>query len=118
MLVIQDVELEFDTLDVNTIAAYEKALARFNQGLADIDNDDHESLADTMRKQCRLVFQFFNDLFGEGTDKEIFGSKENLGLCIDAFEQVVLEMQRQGDAHKSKLAKYAPNRLAHRRIGQ
>lgn len=106
---VNGVELEFDTLDVDTMASYEKALAK-------IDKVDETALkgltpSENIRKQCRAIFDFFNDLFGEGTDKRLFGEKTNIGICLDAFDLVITEAGDQFAQFSKRLEKYDTSRI-------
>lgn len=67
--------------------------------------------------QCNAIFNVFNTLFGEGTDKKIFGDKVNLKTCFLALDQLLTEV-RQDDEEDEELkrvaAKYTPNRAQKR----
>lgn len=90
---ILNVEIgELDIFDLEVAEQYEK-------GLAEIQNKDYnlETLSEIIKAQCTDVMNLFNKLFGEGTDKKIFGNKTNLKLCLQAFEELVENVNRQGE---------------------
>ena len=90
---ILNVEIgELDIFDLEVAEQYEK-------GLAEIQNKDYnlETLSEIIKAQCTDVMNLFNELFGEGTDKKIFGNKTNLKLCLQAFEELVENVNRQGE---------------------
>lgn len=90
---ILNVEIgELDIFDLEVAEQYEK-------GLAEIQNKDYnlESLSEIIKAQCTDVMNLFNKLFGEGTDKKIFGNKTNLKLCLQAFEELVENVNKQGE---------------------
>lgn len=69
--------------------------------------------AQIMRTQCTAIFNFFDNMFGDGTSKNIFGEKVNLVTCVEAYEQVLTEINHLDAEGASKLrekytAKYAP----------
>lgn len=109
---INGVELSFDFTDADTIDLFERALSKTQQILA----EDMNSLtrSDAIRKCCYSVFDFFNTVFGEGTDKEIFGGRCSLNDCIDALAVVVGEANRQRQALTDKRVQYSPNRAQRR----
>ena len=90
---ILNVEIgELDIFDLEVAEQYEK-------GLAEIQNKDYnlETLSEIIKAQCTDVMNLFNKLFGEGTDKKIFGNKTNLKLCLQAFEELVENVNSQGE---------------------
>jgi hypothetical protein len=111
MLKINGVELEFDLLDANTAEKYDECMKEM-QGIK--DKVDGMSVGESIRYQCNAVFDVFNNLFGEGIDKKIFGDKVHLGKCLDAFECLVTEANKQAEDTSKKYSKYSPNRAARR----
>ena len=103
---INGVTLEFDILDADTAEKYERALREMEQEADSLDEQGDISLADNIRIQCRAIFDFFNTIFGEGTDKAIFGEKVNLGTCMDAYDQVVDTANRQRMQYENRIEKY------------
>ena len=90
---ILNVEIgELDIFDLEVAEQYEK-------GLAEIQNKDYNLgiLSEIIKAQCTDVMNLFNELFGEGTDKKIFGNKTNLKLCLQAFEELVENINKQGE---------------------
>lgn len=111
-MIINGVELEdLDIYDLEVAEKYEKALAKV-QELASKDNS--KSLSEGIKYQCNLIFEFFNTVFGKGTDKEIFGNKVNLMTCMKAFEEIVLKMNEQKKEIEKLSNKYSPNRATRR----
>ena len=52
---------------------------------AEIEKIKSENRSDYIKGYCRAVFSFFNAVFGEGTDKKMFGDKTNMRICDDAI---------------------------------
>lgn len=82
----------------------------------DAENMDRVRLLDTEYKeklkgakttvdQCNVYKDFFDELIGEGTSKEIFGEKNNILQIIDAYYDVVEEAERVGKEIKEKSAR-------------
>ena len=112
MLKINNVELELDLMDADMADKYEKAYRKMQRDVANIPKKI--SLADSIRKQCNLIFCFFNEVFGEGTSKKIFGNKTNLRECIKAVETLIDYVNKDVEEANKIINKYSPNRLARR----
>ena len=111
MLKINGVELEFDLLDADTAEKYDEALSEVS-GIE--DKVTGMSTGESIRYQCNTIFDVFNTIFGEGTDKMIFGEKVHLGKCLDAFETLITEANKQAEDTSKKYSKYSPNRAQRR----
>lgn len=111
-MIINNVELEdIDILDLEVAEKYEKALKDI-EGIAQMLKG--KGLADCIRTQCNAVFDVFNTLFGEGTDKKIFGDSVNLMDCLQAFEELVRYMSDRKEDIEEMASKYSPNRASRR----
>jgi hypothetical protein len=89
---IQDVEVEldFDVEDADCMERYEEALKAMQEQAKDID-EGNKSMSVKLRESCEKVFDFFNHVCGEGTDKILFGNKVNYRICFGAFESFIAE---------------------------
>lgn len=109
---INGVELEdLDIFDLEVAKKYEKSLK-----LLDEISDQVKSMnmVDGIETQCNAIFDVFNTMFGEGTDKKVFGDKVNLLTCLKAFEELVIQMNEQKTEIEKITSKYSPNRAARR----
>lgn len=112
-MIINNIELEdIDMLDADVAEKYENALYI----MQDRSNESKEelSLAEVIRKECNLVFDFFNEVFGQGTDKKVFGTRTNYRECLEAFEQVVKYAGEQKKDIDKVMGKYSSNRANRR----
>lgn len=111
-MIINNVELEdLDILDLEVAEKYEKALESI-EGIGEKAKD--MKVTDSIRLQCNAIFNIFNTLFGEGTDKKIFGEKVNLLVCLKAFEELILQANTKNNEVEKLYNKYAPNRAQRR----
>lgn len=69
------------------------------------------STPEVIRVQCTAIFNFFNELFGEGTDKKIFGDKVNLVTCLKALDEFVTQVRDQKEKIEEISNKYSPSRV-------
>ena len=110
-MIINGVELEdLDIYDVEVAEKYEKVIENINKP------KKFDGLKDSVviRKLCEEIFNVFNELFGEGSDKKVFGNKVNLLICIKAFEELILQVNEQKKELDKIANKYSPNRAARR----
>ncbi|EDT87472.1 AP endonuclease [Clostridium botulinum] len=110
---INGVELkDLDILDLEIAEKFEKTIKGV-EGIAEKVKD--MTIAESIRTQCTAIFKVFNDLFGEDTDKKIFGNKVNLLTCLQAFDELITQVNTSR-AEVEKIAnKYSPNRVARRK---
>jgi hypothetical protein len=88
MLKINNIELELDLYDADVMDNFTRAMEKIDEkekskSIKGLSNGE------VIRQECEIIFDFFNDVFGAGTDKTIFGDKTNIKVCLDAFKQVV-----------------------------
>ena len=114
MLKINDVELELDLMDADIADKVEKAIKNIDEKEKNIKHEGI-GLGDIIRQQCNLIFDFFNEVFGSGTDKKIFGDKTNYRECEDAFKQVIEYVAAETVNMQKSMTKYSPNRATRRK---
>lgn len=110
---INGIELDnLDIYDADVSEKYEKAL---DAVIKNSENVQGLKTSAIIRVQCECVFDFFNTMFGEGTDKKIFGDKVNLITCMKAFEELVEQVNVQKGEVEKMASKYSPNRAQRRK---
>lgn len=87
MLEINGVELELDIFDVETHELFEKSLKAVQTGVAEATKKT--TTTEQIRYQCEVVYDFFDEVFGEGVAEDVFDGKMNLLKCLEAFATVV-----------------------------
>lgn len=113
MLEINGVELEFDILDADIAQRYSVAGEELQARLQELDFETLSN-AEAIRQECLIVFDYFDEIFGEGTAKAIFKERTNLGKCLDAMDQLTENAAAQRKAFQEKMAKYKSNRAQRR----
>ena len=111
-MIINGVELE--DLDIYDLEVAEK----FDKALKDIDILKEEikvmGNVEGIRTLCTAIFEVFNTMFGEGTDKKVFGNRVNLLICLKTLEEFVLKMKEQEKEMDKLMNKYSSNRAQRR----
>lgn len=114
---IKDIEIDFNFLDADDVERFEKAAKKVKDECVKHKNISM-SYAETIRKECEVINNFFDETFGQGTSKKIFGEKCNLEDHIKAFEEIVMEKNRQQTGLKNTFERYQPNREQRRHNNQ
>lgn len=115
-MIVNGVELEeLDILDYDVAERYEKAIEKvkcIGERVKGLKNSE------SIKVQCETIFDVFNTLWGEGTDKMVFGDKVNLLICFKAFEELVSQVEEKGREQSGEINKivnkYSPNRANRR----
>ena len=112
---INGVELEdIDLMEAEQADKYEKAMKKLEVLANKNTNYEGMSLGDVIRSKCNIVFEFFNIIWGPGTDKKVFGGRTNIRICTEAVERVVSEMKKQESEINAMKRKYSSNRADRR----
>ena len=89
---INNVELEdLDFMDLEVMERFEELQDEYNNKLQ--DKPDFEKTSELIRYHCEIVFDLFNGLFGDGTDKKVFGNKTNLLKCTKAVDELFMYIE-------------------------
>lgn len=87
MLVINGVELELNIFEATQAEAFEEANKRVLSEKGRVDNII--GLKDKIKFFCDIVYDFFDDVFGEGTADQIFDGRMDMLECLEAYTQVI-----------------------------
>ena len=98
---------DFDIFDVENAEKYEKAI----ELLEYMQNIEGGSISEGIKEQCKIIFDFFNTVYGDGADKKIFGNKVNLLTCIKALGDFMTNVNDQKKEIEKINNKYSPDRL-------
>lgn len=88
-MVINSVNLpDIDVADALVMERYEHAHDNVAKAMNDLQPEGKRQ-SELIRAQCTAVFNFFDEVFGDGTAKKVFGETVNLTTCINAYEDVI-----------------------------
>lgn len=108
-MIINGVELQdLDIYDLEVAEKFDKEL-KVVAGVG--EKLEGLSTPEVIRVQCTAIFKFFNKMFGEGTDKKIFGDKVNLVTCLKALDEFVTQVRDQKEKIEEISNKYSPSRV-------
>lgn len=97
-----NVSLDIDMGDVEFQEKYEKAFQKMEVSEKELQKDG--MLSGITRRYCLLFWDLFDDLFGTGTAKQLFGGKMNTRLCEDCYDSFLAFCKKQTQEINSKRA--------------
>lgn len=116
---LKDIEVDFSFTDADCIERLENATKKIKEK-ADIGEKEELSLSESIRRECEILNDFFDEIFGEGTTEKIFKGKKDIKEYMELFMDIMnekIEMtkatQNLYDSLEQK-AKYMPNRETRR----
>ena len=111
-MIINGVDLgDVNFLDVEISENVDKAMRTVQGKCGELDRSQGTAV---VRSICEAVCEFFNIIFGEGTDKNLFGDKLNLIICLEAFKEACDLIHKEIDKSNKVFNKYSPNRAQRR----
>ena len=110
---IRNIEVDFDFLDADDMEKFETELQKVKDE-CDLKEKKEMSCAEVIREECRIIDNFFNNVFGKGIAEKIFKGKKNLNDHVRAFEDIVNEKIKQQKDLNNAFERYQPNRETRR----
>lgn len=113
-MTINGVELNnIDFTDADLIERIDEANKEVQNKIEELEkNIKNISPAEGIRQECEILKKFLDYVFGEGTSEEVFkNNKNSLKECLQAFEDIINERNKQFDNLQNVIDKYSPDRL-------
>lgn len=88
-----DTEFEFDIRDADDAEKFENALDSMKAAEAAAAKTG--KMSEMTRAQCKMIKDFFDECFGENASKKLFGDKNNLSVCYDAYQKFLDIIRKQ-----------------------
>lgn len=107
---INGVEINIDFTDADTIEKIEEGSKVVFEEAQKLKNSDLKP-AEGIRQECKILKNFIDYVFGDGKSKEIFGEKNSLKDCLDAFEGIIKAREEQTKSFYERVSKYSPDRV-------
>jgi hypothetical protein len=101
MIEINGVELELDLMDADVLDSVQDALENLTT-----ESEQSERVGDMVRQPCITINTFFDAVFGEGASDAVFQGKMNLVDHMDAFTQIVSEIEKAPETINGQMDKY------------
>lgn len=113
---IFDWEGELNIFEPKTARRVSEAIKAVDAKMEEISSEDSSlDWGETVERTCGAVLSCFNDIFGAGTDRAIFGDECDMLACVDAMAQLRGFMnENQVQVVNDKIRQYLPNRQVRR----
>lgn len=108
------VELELDLMDADVMEKFEENLKKIAKNVQKKTQYEGKSNADCLRIQCKHVKEFFDTMFGSGTSDRLFGGKNNLAACMEAFGIAASLAEQENKRTREIMGRYSPARVQNR----
>ena len=73
---IRDIEVDFDFLDADDVERFEKEAKRVIEESSKKEKIEM-SYSEAIREECRIIKEFFDNVYGNGISEKIFNYKTN-----------------------------------------
>lgn len=101
--VFNNVELEADFSNLETVESYEKALVN----LAKLDGRKFSRWSEAIRCECVMVNEAFDMIFGEGSADKLFQGKMNREVSYHALSDLIDYAEKSRMLADEEIRKYA-----------
>ena len=109
---INGVELEVNFLDADFMEKIENCCKKVSENAEKAKTElKNLTLSQQIKGECKIIKDFFDEVFGEGTSEKIFKEKNDLKLCLSAFQDLIEAKVKMQNEMNSLFAKYSPDRL-------
>jgi len=111
-VIINGVELNIDFTDADIIEKIDEKSKEILKQCEELETQKNNiEPAEGIRQECKILKDFLDYVFGDGTSEKIFGNKNSLRNCLKAYEDIINERNRQLNNLKDVVDKYSPDRV-------
>lgn len=128
MLTVLGKEIDFDVTSPADMQRYLEAEAAMQKAAAALPPDPDPASMATMEglqayqahlaAQCKLLTDFIDAAFGDGTCNALLGPKTSLSTLLDVMDALRDAITSQGAQYAQRIAAYKPNRATRRKAAK
>lgn len=129
MLIIQGHEIDFDVscpADMQRYMDAEMAMYRAAEAVPPMPSDPSalatragmQAYQANLAAQCKLLTDFIDAVFGDGTCNALLGPKTSLSTLLDVVEGLHDAVAEQGKQIAKRMEAYRPNRATRRKAAK
>ncbi len=112
-MILHGQEFEFSSLNANDIERMEQANTKFqaaSRAEAARAEQEHLSLANALRGQCRAVMQFLDEVFGAGASERLGLDGNDLGKALNIVKEAKAAIAAEKQAFSAEVSPVPQNR--------
>lgn len=116
---LRNIEVNFSFTDADCIERLENAAKKVKEK-SELKDKEEKSLSEAIREECKIIDEFFDEVFGKGIADKIFKGKKDLQEHMELFTDIInakiettKATQNLYDTLENR-AKYMPNRETRR----
>lgn len=106
---IKDLEVNFDFLDADDVERLENATKKVAEKSEEYKGKEL-SMSEDIKLECKIINDFFDEVFGEGISEKLFNGKNNLKEHIKVFEDIIDEKIKYANDLNSMYERYQPKK--------
>lgn len=109
---INGVDFDVDFTDADILEKIDKGAEEVDKKTEELRKKENDiTPAEGIRQGCKIIKEFLDYVFGDGTSKKLLKDKDSLSQCIDTFEDIIKARNEQYESVANRLNKYSPERL-------
>lgn len=108
-MILKGIEVDFNFLDAEDMEKFEKE-ADIVLKRCEEEEKKKNKASESIKIQCKIIEDFFDNVFGKGISDKIFIKKYNLAEHLEIYADVIKERNSQVDKTESAFGRYKPNR--------
>lgn len=114
-----NIEVDFSFTDADDLERFENGAKKVKEISSNYEKQEL-SVAEAIRKECEIINNFFDEVFGDKISEKIFKGKNDLKEHMELFVDIVNEKVKQTQAYQNMYnnieynSKYMPNRETRR----
>jgi gamma-glutamyl:cysteine ligase YbdK (ATP-grasp superfamily) len=106
---LKGIEVEFNFLDAEDMEKFEKEVDIVLKKCEKEEKENHKT-SESIKIQCKIIEDFFDNVFGKGISDKIFVKKYNLAEHLEIYADIIKERNVQVDKTENAFGRYKPNR--------
>lgn len=118
MITVNGTAIDFDITAPEDLRRYRAAGEKMTEAAAALPQapagkgagEDFSAYITFLEGQCKVLTDFIDEAFGEGTCDALLGPKTSLEKLLDVCDAIGAAVEQQGKDVGVKIKKYAPNR--------
>ena len=106
---LKNIEVNFSFTDADDLERFEKSAKKVKEESSKY-NKQYWNVSEAIKKECEIIDNFFDEVFGEGISEKLFNNKKDLKEHIALFADIVNEKVEQTNRETRRYNQYKKGR--------